>query len=90
MSGGRFDYIQYRLDETAERIEEAIANNNVEPDDEWDRARNYPPEILAAFREGVKSVRQTREMIHAIDYLLSGDYSEDSFLDEWALIGEQR
>lgn len=90
MSGGRFDYIQYRLDETAERIEEAIANNNVESDDMWDRARNYPPEILEAFREGVKSIRRTRQMIHAIDYLLSGDHSEESFLEVWGMIGEQR
>lgn len=90
MSGGRFDYIQYRLDDAADHIEEAITTNDVGTDDMWDTARNYPPEILEAFREGVKSIRRTRQMIHAIDYLLSGDHSEESFLEVWGMIGEQR
>ena len=78
MSGGRFDYIQYRLDDAADHI------------DMWNTATNYPPEIVEAFREGVKSIRRTRQMIHAIDYLLSGDHNEESFLEVWGMIGEQR
>ena len=71
MSGGFFDYNQYRLMEMADSLESVIDNPK-----EW---QNYSPETLERFREALTHLQISFMYIHCIDYLLSGDYSEDSF-----------
>jgi hypothetical protein len=83
MSGGHFDYIQYRLHGVVDQIQELIDNNNVE--DEWGYATNYSEETLDKFREAIKVVDKARNMIHRIDYLVSGDDGEDTFNERWSV-----
>lgn len=70
MSGGHFNYDQYRIDSIAESIESYIYDNN---DD------RYTPETLDKFREAVVLLRKASVYAQRIDWLLSGDDSEESF-----------
>jgi hypothetical protein len=82
MSGGYFDYIQYRLHGVVDQIQELIDNNNVK--DEWGYASDYSKETLKKFREAIKVIDKARGMIHRIDYLVSGDDGEETFNKKWS------
>ena len=86
MSGGHFDYIQYRIEEVAEEIAAIIdENDNTDRDDFGDDiGHHYPAEVIKHFKEAAHTVKMAGMMIHRIDWLLSGDSGEDSFLSRWA------
>jgi hypothetical protein len=77
MSGGHFDYDQYRIDCIAEEIERIIINNK--------ENRLYRQEIENHFREALIHLKKAAIYTHCIDYLVSGDYGDDTFLDEISL-----
>jgi uncharacterized protein YqgV (UPF0045/DUF77 family) len=83
MSGGHFDYIQYKLHGVVDQIQELIDNNNIK--DEWGYANNYSEETLDKFREAIEIINKAHNMIHRIDYLVSGDDGEETFNEkmEW-------
>ena len=85
MSGGHFEYQQYRIDDIAVEIKELIESNNDETKNEWGdaRGRNYPPEIIEKFKEAQHTLRQAAEMAQRVDWLVSSDDSEESFLRRW-------
>jgi hypothetical protein len=72
MSGGYFDYKQYRISEIADDIERVVKHNDIE--------FNYNPEIIAKFTEAIKQLRAAQLYARKIDWLLSGDINEDEFL----------
>ena len=82
MSGGHFGYSEFRLNDIAGQIEDAIKDNGFSS--EWEDANNFSPETLKKFKKTVKMLRKTSGMVHRIDYLLSGDDSEESFHKRWA------
>lgn len=82
MSGGYFDYKQYQIADMANKIENVIKNNAEK--DEWGYARNYCPETIEKFNEAVKALRQAAIYVQRIDWLLSGDDSEESFISRLA------
>lgn len=85
MSGGHFGYQQYRLDNMADDIQHIIDNNDVKELDEWQRqiGMEYPPEIIEKFKETVHWLRRSAEMTQRVDWLLSGDDGEESFMKRW-------
>ena len=85
MSGGHFDFKQYQIEYIAEEIDDAIEKNDDETLNEWGgrRGNGYPPEIIEKFREAAHTLRQAAEMAQRIDWLLSGDDDESSFLRRW-------
>ena len=85
MSGGAFDYQQFRLEDIAAEIEHLIKINDSDEKTEWgdDVSCHYSPEIIEKFQETVKVLRTAGKMVHHIDYLVSGDYGEKSFLKRW-------
>ena len=85
MSGGRFDYAQYRIYDIALEIDEVIASNNDQTPNEWGekKGKEYPPAIIEKFKEAAHTLKQAQEMAQRVDWLLSGDDSEDSFLSRW-------
>ena len=85
MSGGHFDYQQYRIEDIARDIEELIGSNDDDSKDEFGdtRGRNYPPEIIEKFKEAAHTLRQAAEMAQRVDWLVSGDDGEGSFLKRW-------
>ena len=85
MSGGHFDFKQYQIEYIAEEIDDAIEKNDDETLNEWGgrRGNGYPPEVIEKFREAAHTLRQAAEMAQRIDWLLSGDDDESSFLRRW-------
>lgn len=77
MSGGHFNYAQYRLNDIASEIEHLIDCND-NPDE-----GNYPDEVVTRFREAIHTIRQAEEMAQRVDWLVSGDDGDDSFLRRW-------
>jgi hypothetical protein len=77
MSGGYFDYIQFRFDDVLEQIQGLIDNNNVTTDDR--NARNYSPETIEKFEFAFNALNNAKIYLHRIDWLVSNDDSEESF-----------
>ena len=86
MSGGYFDYQQYRIEDIATAIDELIGTNDDNRPDEYGTPRGlgYSPETIARFREAAHTLRRARDMAQRIDWLVSGDDGEDSFHKRWA------
>lgn len=72
MSGGHWDYRQYQIEDMATDIERII---------ELDCAESGP--VLERFEKAAKTLRMAAAMAHRIDWLLSGDDSEETFLARW-------
>ena len=85
MSGGRFDYVQFRFGEIVEEIRTVIANNDSTEKNEWgdDIGAHLPPDIIAKFKETADAVERAEKMVTRVDWLLSGDDGEDSFRRRW-------
>lgn len=86
MSGGHFQYQQYRLDDMADTIDRMIENNDSTEPDEYGfkTGRHYPPDIIARFRETRDALKRVAAMVQRVDWLVSGDDGEDSFRQRWA------
>ena len=88
MSGGHFNYDQYKIGYIAESVESLIERNRTPVDKrdrwgEWDDREfyyDYPDEIIEKFKEGLKILRQAEVYAQRIDWLVSGDDGEESFL----------
>jgi hypothetical protein len=97
MSGGAFDYNQYKIGYIADQIEEVIVKNGLEKtpeelknnwiDPEWYKKYpedlfhyKYPDEVIEKMKEAVKSLKIAQEYAQRVDWLLSGDDGEESFL----------
>jgi hypothetical protein len=81
MSGGHFDYIEFRIDEVVTEIEKLIIENKKV--NEYGFARNYSEETIENFKEAIKVIILSSKMIRRIDYLVSGDDDEKSFHERW-------
>lgn len=99
MSGGRFDYSQYKIREIAEDIESEIYRSGKKKtpeelkDDSWRgedwykkypedlKHYEYPPEVIKEFKKGVKLLKQAAVYAQRIDWLLSGDDGDETFLE---------
>lgn len=85
MSGGHFDYQQYRMHDIAVSIDRLIATNGNQNLDEYGDmiGRNYPDHIIARFKEASHTIKQAEDMAQRVDWLVSGDDSEESFMKRW-------
>lgn len=86
MSGGTFDYIQYKMDQTIDDIEDVIYKNDDDTrNTDGDKVgRGYEQETLAMFEEGVKYLRLAMAYTQRIDWLLAGDDGEETFHERLA------
>lgn len=85
MSGGHFDYTQFRMEEIADEIDRLVGQNESTEKDSFgeDIGRHYSPEVIARFRETAHTIRQAQEMAQRIDWLVSDDDGEESFMTRW-------
>lgn len=81
MSGGHFEYQQYHIDDIVREIEDLIETNDCT--DGWGYKRGYSEETLAKFEEALTTLRRAAIMAQRIDWLISGDDSEDTFHKRW-------
>jgi RNA-binding protein YhbY len=86
MSGGHFDYQQYRIGDIADAIQELIDTNNDETLDEWGDTvgRGYNDVTIQHFCVAVDLLRRAQVYAHRIDWLVSGDDGEESFHERLA------
>lgn len=85
MSGGHFDYQQYRALDIAAMIDELIASNEDTSLDEFGspRGRDYSAATIAKFKEASATLKRAAAMAQRVDWLVSGDDGEDSFHKRW-------
>ena len=81
MSGGTYDYIQFRLDEVADDIKKRIRANEKmrENPSECEGEGYYEDATVEMFKEAVAVIKMAVLYIHRIDWLLSGDDGEEDF-----------
>ena len=73
MSGGFFNYDNYRLADLARTLEEVVNHND---EDEY---YGYSPETIRVFKETVYLLQKCDILMHRIDWLLESDDSEEGF-----------
>ncbi len=81
MSGGFFDYAQYKIAEIADAVERLISNNNDTSLDEWGyrKGHGYSEETIQEFKRALVFLKLAEIYAQRIDWLASGDDGEDSF-----------
>jgi len=97
MSGGHWEYLQYRFTDVAEDIRKLIDKNGKEKtaeelkysyvSDDWlekypdDRFHyRYSDEMILKFKEGLKHIQIAQIYMQRLDWLLSGDDGDESFM----------
>jgi len=74
MSGGHFGYLDRRISDIADEIEEVLRLDS----------DNGSSAVQAKFAEAVTALRRAQVMARRIDWLVSGDDSEETFHCRWA------
>ena len=78
MSGGYFEYQDYRLEEMAKTLRSKIALVRQKP--EWEEyPGNYTEEFLAEMIKAHNDLLALRARLHRLDWVLSGDDGEDTY-----------
>ena len=84
MSGGHFDYDQYKIGYIADSVEQIILKNGEKRErrESWESEYyyNYPPEVIEKFKEGLDIIRKAEIYAQRIDWLVCGDDGPESFL----------
>lgn len=82
MSGGHFDYDQYKISQIADMIEQLIISNDDQTLNEWGspKGHGYPPEVIEQFKNGLDTMRRAFVYAQRIDWLVCGDDDPESFL----------
>lgn len=74
MSGGHFQYKQWEIGHIADEVETLILNNNeIE-------GCGFTDSTIAEFKNGLNILRVAHIYAQRIDWLVSGDDGEDSFI----------
>ena len=81
MSGGHFNYQQYKLIEIADELEQIIIDNDITEKNDYGDNKGYyfRPETIAEFKTGLRLLRQAHVYAQRIDWLVSADDGEDGF-----------
>jgi hypothetical protein len=74
MSGGHFNYDQYKIGYIADEVEQLIEENSNEKEE-----YKFSEETIARFREAWFALKKAQIYAQRIDWLVSGDDGEDSF-----------
>jgi hypothetical protein len=84
MSGGHFNYDQYKIGYIADEVEQIVRKNNVkkEKKHDWEDDYHYKfsQEVIGHFKEAWYQIRKAEIYAQSIDWLVSGDDGENSFL----------
>lgn len=73
MSGGHFEYIQYRIDDAAVEVARKAK----------DYSKTCTPQTIARLEEASKTLEKAAKMLQRIDWFVSCDDGEESFNARW-------
>jgi len=81
MSGGHFNYDQYKIGQIADMVEQLVISNNSTELNIWGDSvgLGYTEATISEFRIALKMLRQAQIYTQRIDWLVSCDDGEDSF-----------
>jgi hypothetical protein len=81
MSGGAFNYGQFRISDIVDVIEDEIYHNGSIEEDEWGsrRGKHFNEYTIAEFKKGVELLKMAQIYAHRIDWLISADDGENTF-----------
>jgi hypothetical protein len=79
MSGGSLDYGYFKIEMIAEQIEGEIKQNNRLA--EYGYADKYRKEVIEKMKEAINKLKEAAIYAKRVEWLVSGDDSEESFLD---------
>jgi hypothetical protein len=74
MSGGHFNFEQFKLHQLADDIEQMVLDN-----DNQDWEDKYARETIDDFKEAVRLLRRAYVYVQRIDWLVSGDDAPSTF-----------
>lgn len=83
MSGGHFDYVQHRIIQAADDVQEYINKCTGDEVDEYGYKPEFKDETIERFYQAEKALRQAAAMLQRVDWLICGDDGEDSFHERW-------
>lgn len=72
MSGGHFDYLQFRIEDIARQIDELCLGGD-----------GHSQNVIEKFKEAAHTLRQSADMAQRVDWLVSGDDGEETFFSRW-------
>jgi len=81
MSGGHFDYNCFRISSFADDLNVEIDRNEVK--DDFGYCLNYKKETIVKLKKCSKLIKQAGDLAHAVEWLYSGDYGEESFIKKY-------
>lgn len=81
MSGGYFDYTQFRLNDAVDQLKQLVdRNDSTERDEYGDQiGHHYSPETIDEIHCAIELTKLAAMYIHRIDWLVSGDDGEETF-----------
>lgn len=81
MSGGHFNYDQYKIEYIADSIDDLILHNGSSEKNDWGdlKYQTYPEDIIDQFKIAANKLREAAVYAQRIDWLVSGDDGEESF-----------
>ena len=81
MSGGHFYYRDDEIGEIADKIDQLIKSNDSTESNEYGErvGHGYSAQTIAEFKRAVDLLRLAQIYAHRVDWLVSGDDSEESF-----------
>lgn len=82
MSGGHFDYNCHKISRFAEDLKHELCINDSEEKDRYGDyiGRHFGTETMKALRESWVIIEKASKFAREIEWLYSGDHSEESFL----------
>ena len=84
MSGGTFDYSQYRIIDIIETIQSHINRQGEKIDYEYgDEHQIFEPDVLKSLQDAIECLKKAYVYAQRIDRFLAGDDSDETFM--WRL-----
>jgi hypothetical protein len=81
MSGGHFNYEQFKISQIADDIDQLVRDNNNQERNEfgYTKGNNFSAETISEFKKGIEILKQAYIYAQRIDWLISADDGEDTF-----------
>jgi len=81
MSGGHFNYDQYKIEQIARDVEQLIIDNDSKELNEYgdEKGRAYSKETITEFKAAFNILQLAAIYAQRIDWLISGDDGENTF-----------